>query len=65
MGLPLSAAAHAGLIALALWALPWLKARPGLPVPVVEVSRLPGQGHEAVDRAPETVLHELERFLTP
>jgi protein TonB len=37
-GLALSAAAHAGLIALALWALPWLRARPGPPVPVVGVS---------------------------
>jgi protein TonB len=39
-GLPLSAVAHAGLIALALWALPWLKASPGRPPPVLDVRLL-------------------------
>ena len=37
-GIPLSALAHAGLIALALWALPWLRARPGAPPAVVAVT---------------------------
>ncbi len=36
-GIPLSAAAHAGVIALALWGLPWLRVRPAPPEPVLAV----------------------------
>jgi protein TonB len=37
-GMALSAAGHAALVSLAVWALPWLRVRPEPPVPAVAVS---------------------------
>lgn len=51
-GAALSAVGHAALIALAAWALPWLRARPGPPVPDIAVSLVsPAELDEITRRA--------------
>lgn len=52
VGLLLSALGHAGLIALVVWALPWMRVRPGEPIPVMEVSLLGEEEFAALVRPP-------------
>ena len=50
VGLFLSLLGHAGLIALALWVLPWMRARPEPPVPAIAVSLIGAEDFAALSR---------------
>lgn len=49
-GAPISAAGHAVVIGLALWGLPWLRARPEAPPPVMSVSLVTPDAFEHIAR---------------
>jgi len=62
-GTGLSAAAHAGLLALALVAPPWLRAPRERPLPVVSVAVVTPADFEAALTRPPPAPHETRRYV--